>query len=259
MKTWKTIAVACLIVLVGCNKQGSISGDTFTQDKLSSNETKETFNAPYHKVNPFDHLGQIHNEGLAAIHRYKAKTGDSTRKGKASFLEKWYHERTGIAVNVTAYPRIEPAIMQDYRKVLDNLMESSEGKEYMTLLCNTLEATKEVTPTAYNRLLKSIILIEQKIVSSALGKYENDVLLHVSTMMRHSAHYWSNYLSNPEITKKQQDKAVTNFLRKLAGLIAGVGADASALAWHYAKNSPYDVMVGESIMMSEICGAPIRL
>ncbi|UZJ63996.1 hypothetical protein OKW96_16510 [Sphingobacterium sp. KU25419] len=239
---------------MGCNKQESFNNENFTGNKLTGVKSEVTFDAPLNKSNPYDALGQVHNEGLAAIHDYKIKTGDTTRRGKTSFLEKWYHERTGIGVNVSSYPRIERTIMQDYKKVLDNLMESPEGKGYMTLLCNTLEATKEVTPFAYNRLLKSIIAIEQKIVSSALGEYEHGVLLHVSTMMRHSAHYWSNYLSNPEITKKQQDKAVTNFLRKLAGLIAGVGADVSALAWHYAKNSPYDVMVVESIMMSEICG-----
>lgn len=203
---------------------------------------------PDNARNPFDHVGKVHNRLMDSLIKNEMITGDTTRIAKRKFLRS-LSEFKNIPMDKPDDLALERDIYRDYKKVLQSIPLSSESKVFLKQLIASLEGIS--LEQGYTPFFKEIIAIETEILSSKIEKTEMGTLLVFSSMLRHSGFYWMDTFSNKQMVK---GKGILGLLRKIAGVITAISADASTAAWHYAKNSPYDHLVEEAIRMSVVCG-----
>jgi hypothetical protein len=140
-------------------------------------------------------------------------------------------------------------IIQDYHSYMLRPEFSDEAKAFTRALMATLDG---VTGTENFEAYKAaLIQTEQKVMaSSTINPLEKRYLLTTASVLRHSGCYWMKVFSAQLIQKK----GLLGFLRKVAGVITGIAADATVVGWHVVKGSSWDVIIEETVTWSEICG-----
>jgi len=253
MKRLTLIWLLAIIGLSACNKNKQ---DENVPEKLRPHLSttligrSQNFSLdPNNKANPYDSVGLLHNIILDSLRKYVLQFDDTSRGGKTAYLNSFLKRTRVIDFRPSYYPELEQKICTDYKSVLLNGSFTAQTKatlERMVDILQNVESTNEFE--SYARKIKTI---EKEIVEGNLEAKEKKYLLTVSSVLRHSGYYWMEQFENENVTQKIE---IFGFLRKIGGLIAGIGADATTAGWHYLKNSPYDVLVGDSAWMSEICG-----
>jgi hypothetical protein len=247
MKVLLFTSISLLFLAMSCQKKVA---DPITLEIKSDTALAKSDKIPLpdNTQNPFDHVGKIHNRLMDSLIKNEMITGDTTRIAKRKFLRS-LSEFKNIPIDKPDDLTLEQAIYRDYKKVLQSIPLTSESKAFLKLLIASLESIS--LEKGYTPFFKEIIAIETEILSSKIEKKEMGTLLVFSSVLRHSGFYWMDTFSNKQMVK---GKGILGLLRKIAGVITAISADASTAAWHYAKNSPYDHMVEEAIRMSVVCG-----
>lgn len=200
-------------------------------------------------ANPYDSIGILHNIILDSLRNYVVRTNDTSRIGKSAYLNKFLKGYRGINFMPAYNPELEFNICTNYKSVLLNVPFSAEGKAMLQRIANVLEQIQSTQE--FSNYAGQIKAIEQEILAGRLFPKEKNYLLIVSSVLRHSGYYWMEEFNNGNVS---QTMGLFGFLRKVAGVIAAIGADATTAGYHYFKNSPYDHLVVESAWMSGICG-----
>lgn len=250
MKKIKLIIIVAAVAFGSCRKSNS---DAVAREagispppKMVMSSSQLTIAA--NPANPYDSIGILHNMFLDALRRYVSRTKDTTRTGKAAYLRQVAKAYRGISFQPTYNPEAEQNICTDYKSVLLNQPLSAGCKAMLRSLVNVLECVPSAT--AFTSYLNDIKGIEHEILKAGFTQREEQFLLTVSSVLRYSGYYWMDTFNNGGVAHPM---GLGKFLRKVAGMLALIGADATTAGYHYLKNSPYDHLILESAWMSEVC------
>ncbi len=253
MKTTIQIIIAGLcLTLAACNKKMPVEKKESTAVKQQDNKMPGIDPAA-NPANPYDHIGILHNELLDSVGKYKQRSRDTTFKGTLSFLQSCVRIRKNATIESSAaMPVMDKAtgirIIQDYHSYM---LRPEFSKEAQTFTRSLMAALDGITgPEGYERYKAAILQTEQQIMASGVSPLEKRYLLTTASVMRHSGYHWMKGFSGQLIQKK----GFLGFLRKVAGVITAIAADATVVGWHVVKGSDYDVLIEETVTWSEICG-----
>lgn len=249
MKSVAVIAMATLLLLAGCSKSNQHPTGMNGQPNVEPAIKTFSYSAADNPYNPMDSVGKLHNILLDSLRKYVKRTNDTTHAGRGyylSYLAKTFWNYDYIPTKNEA---LERKICIDYKSVMLVDTFSVQAKNFITQMISVLEgieSTKE-----FGLYAQKIRSIEQNISSAGLPVVEQKYLFVVASLLRHSGYYWMDQFEQGYVTQKA---GIFGFLRKVAGVIAGIAADATTAGYHYLKNSPIDHLVIESAWMSEVCG-----
>lgn len=201
---------------------------------------------PANASNPYDRAGAIHNMGLKAVMDYVANTGDTTRSGKDAFLKDYFKAHFSVSLSSNHSHKLEAAIFKDYKAVLYSGKISERGKELLGFMVGILEGLKRIDN--YPSYKKQFVALEQIIASEHLLDKEKEMLLSTASVFRHSGYYWMDFYQNNETVE------TWGILRKIAGFITGVAADATSWFYYGFTSASFYERVEDTISMSECCG-----
>lgn len=250
MKEIKLIILVTAVALGSCNKSkyDTVERETSSSLPISMLMSNSQLNIAANPANPYDSIGILHNMFLDSLRRYVSRTKDTTRTGKAAYLQHVARAYHGISFQPTGNPEQEVNICTDYKSVLLNQQVSVDCKAILHRLVEVLDGVQSAN--AFNSYANKIKAIELEVLNAGFMQREEHFLLTVSSVMRHSGYYWMEAFNNGGVAHPM---GLGKFLRKIAGLLALIGADATTAGYHYLKNSPYDHLILESAWMSEVC------
>jgi hypothetical protein len=254
MKMIKIPLVASLIVLLAaCNKETKTiptgnAGQEQVTLSLRSNSDHPAANAQ----NPFDYIGYYHNIGLDSLRHYVKENNDTTRFGKYAYLNRYFKLNFGSDVKLAYHPE-EKLACTDYKALWLHQKVSQAAQGYWQALSDVPQSIKDFNH--YDAYKNQLINIESKVMADKLGADEKKNLLMTAAILRYSGYYWINAFENGEVAEHIGGSEISmpyGFLRKLAGVITGICADASVVAAGYMSGD-YS-MIGDAISWSEVCG-----
>ncbi|GEM_PF-722888 len=246
----KLIFLVTALALGSCDK----SNQDFTDSEKSGSQpspvvmSRHQLSVAANPSNPYDSIGILHNLFLDTLRKYVSQTGDTSRTGKGAYLQQVARAYRGISFQPTDNPESEVNICTDYKSVLLNQPVSVDCKAILHRLVEVLDGVQSAN--AFNSYANKIKAIELEVMNAGFMQREEQFLLTVSSVMRHSGYYWMEAFNNGGVAHPM---GLGKFLRKIAGLLALIGADATTAGYHYLKNSPYDHLILESAWMSEVC------
>ncbi|WP_025144883.1 hypothetical protein [Pedobacter jeongneungensis] len=236
-------------VLIGCTKeknQGRQNDPLVTDVKP---DLINTYSGPAaNNRNPYDSIGIEHNKLLDSLRNYVAVNNDTTHAGAVKYLQQYFLKHKGIRV----YPVMEKetgiAIIQDYHKFMQQPGFSVEAQKYILEMMTVLDGIRDMEH--FEAYRDKLISIENSVLISRLDIKEAKYILATASVLRHSGYYWMKVFSSGMKPKR----GILGILRKIAGVITAIAADATVVGWHLVKNSPYDVLIEETVTWSEVCG-----
>jgi hypothetical protein len=248
MLSW---AVSLIVLLTACNKESrNVPSRTISQNQEALITNR--LNSPCaNEANPFDYLGYLHNVVLDSLRQYVKTTKDTSRLGKAAFLNR-YFKNTSDGEFKPFYIPEEKTGCTNYKAILLGQHVSITALEFLQALCKTLDSIHDLDH--YEDYKKQIEQAEAKIMGAELPDSERTNLLMTAAILRYSGYYWMNAFKNGSVQQhgSSQMASTDSFLRKIAGVIAGIGADASVIAYCYMTG---DIeILDKTVTWSEVCG-----
>lgn len=235
-----------LVMLLGsaCQKEKEVKNGTYKipQQQLSKVELL----GPENPKNPYDRAGAIHNKVLDTLIKYVIRTRDTTRAGKHAFLKNYFDKHYGAPIVLTNSGQLENAIFTDYKSVLFSQKSSQRSKELLGFMVGILESVKQIDD--YPNYKKQFVALEQLISSEKFPGNEKEMLLSTAALFRHSGYFWMDFFQNNEKVESW------GLLRKLAGMITGVAADATSWFYYGFTSGSFYQRLEDTINMSECCG-----
>jgi hypothetical protein len=197
-------------------------------------------------MNPYDSVGVLHNIALDALRKYVKTTNDTTRAGKAIYLNRFFHANYGRQVKHVDYPNEKLGCL-NYKAIMLQQKVSPEAMGFFKELSRTLDSIKDTEH--YGSFKLRIVATENNILNATLPENEKRNLLVTASVLRYSGYYWMNAFSDGSV---QPAAGTDGILRKIAGVIAGIGSDATVVAYCYFHNI-LDI-VDATVTWSAICG-----
>ena len=183
------LAVCLLAIVAGCRKiekPGVKNGEENSVQKIGIARSN----------NPFEKIGQNHNEVVAAYMKHLEAAGDTSRQARIKFIVQYNKEFKGKDVSKTvgtiAYKFDRETCMAPFQKL---------GYRGETIKCvgdiwDTIEALKEHRD--YGRMQKELLEIEQEIAHLKIPEEERANLFKVSAVAKYScAFYKEKVLDQP--------------------------------------------------------------
>jgi hypothetical protein len=249
VKTKLNIIIAGLcIVMAGCSKNMPEENKQKPEVLQQSGDKSAAANPAANPDNPYDYIGVIHNVLLDSLRKYKERSRDTTHAGTVNYLRAYFKKEGSTTVPPVMDKPTGIRIIQDYHPYMLRPEFSKETNAFTRSLMATLDG---ITGTEnYGAYKASIVRTELQIMDSPISPLEKKYLLVTASVLRHSGHHWMKVFSSGLVQKK----GLLGFLRKLAGVITGIAADATVVGWHVVKGSSWDVIIEETVTWSEICG-----
>jgi len=243
MKTWYFVT-ALLLCTAACQKGQQTA--PLPSVKKSAVKPQKDFAQAANPENPFDEVGKIHNLGLDALINYMETTRDTTRYGRSVFLAKFFKELYNIHAKPEQSLKLEMAIKKDFKDVLFSQRISNRSKVFLKEVSAILERIK--TLEDYSSYKEAFVTLEKKIYLEKLPEKEKEILLSTASIFRYSGLFWMEfYKNNPQAE-------TWGLLRKLAGVIVGIAADATSFFYYAFVDSSYYERLESTIDMSYVCG-----
>jgi len=248
------LAASLIVLLAACNKKTNQAPEPYATTKqsffLSTNGVRAS--PPANKQNPYDYIGYYHNIGLDSLRKYVKASGDTTRRGKYAYVSRYFKTNYGADVRLV-FDDKEKLACKDYKALWFNQKISAPAMAYWHSLSDAVQSIKDLDH--YDSYKQQIVAIENKINSDRLAADEKKNLLVTSSILRYSGYYWINSFAKGEVIYHNEGRGMAmpeSFLRKIAGVIVGICADASVVAAGYASGD-YS-MIGDAELLSEVCG-----
>jgi hypothetical protein len=254
MKTIKMPLVASLIILLAaCTKETKTTPAGNAKQEQVTLSLRSKFEHPAANTqNPFDYIGYYHNIGLDSLRHYVKANNDTTRAGKYAYLSRYFKLNFGADVKLAYHPK-EKLACTDYKAIWLHQKVSPVAQVYWQELSDVPQSIKDFNH--YDAYKQQLVAIESKVLADKLGAEEKKNLLITIAILRYSGYYWINVFRNGEVAEHIGGSGMSmpyGFLRKLAGVITGICADASVVAAGYMSGD-YS-MIGDAISWSEVCG-----
>jgi hypothetical protein len=254
MKT-KILCFFSIIVMLmaACNKNESpaVKMATTTDMRALSSQSILT-SAAANPQNPYDYIGYEHNIVLDSLRHYAKVNSDTTRRGTYAYLTRYFKNNFGADVRLSYDPN-ERLACTDYQALWFNQKISALAMAYWHSLSDAVQGIKDLDH--YDSFKQQVVAIENKINADKLAADQKKNLLMTSSILRYSGYYWINAFNNGEVVYHNEGGGMAmpeSFLRKVAGVIVGICADASVVAAGYVSGD-YSI-IGEAGDWSFVCG-----
>ncbi|MCX2429864.1 hypothetical protein [Pedobacter sp. GR22-10] len=244
-----SVLLIVLAILIGCSKEKNQGRQNDPVVGEVNPDPMKNYSSPAaNNRNPYDSVGIAHNKILDSLRNYVAVSNDTTHAGAVKYLQQYFLKYKGVRV----YPVIEKAtgiaIIQDYHKFMQQPGFSKEAQKYILEMMTILDGIRDTEH--FEAYRDKLITIENSVLISRLDVREAKYILATASVLRHSGYYWMKIFSSGIKPKR----GILGILRKIAGVITAIAADATVVGWHVVKGSPYDVLIEETVTWSELCG-----
>ncbi len=202
--------------------------------------------------NPFDYIGLQHNIGLDSLRHYVKVTSDTTRRGMNDYVNRYFKSNFGEDLHLAYNPK-EKLICTDFKAIWLTQKVSAAAQVHWQLLCDVPQSIKDLDH--YEDFKQQIVNIENRILADKLSADEKKNLLITTSILRYSGYYWINAFKHGEVVEHDLGGGLVmpdSFLRKIAGVITGICADASVVAAGYISGDY--AIIGSAFWLSSICG-----
>ncbi len=143
--------------------------------------------------NPFDYMGEEHNEALQYGWDNLQKTGDTTKAGKRACLVQYFKERYGRDLNKTIDANAWMEKMSP-EEILSKSPFTNGCTELLRAILNAGKTLKEEGNLEEYRT--AIERIESEAVQAGLADKERNGVLQVAAIAKYSADYWHRKLTD---------------------------------------------------------------
>lgn len=188
MKTHILAIAAALLLCLGCAKESLKTIDPM----IPAREQKATVsNVRSPLNNPFEYLGELHNQSVQAVWDYVQKTGDTTGKGKRAFFIRYYSKTFGTDPTKMIMA-CELMKKQSIERLLEKSTLSAESKALLKAIKDT--GAKLDDEASYTVFKDRIRQIESEAKENIKDETERNVVLQVAVIARYSAAFWKQKL-----------------------------------------------------------------
>jgi hypothetical protein len=178
---------------------------------------------PANSRNTVDYAGVIHNEVLTefihqnttpnmSINEVLKKVQPLVLKNK-NYIKRFGSEYTGLTYEQVVENM--PDIANNFSTMVNNTRYSSEAKEYLNELLNSLDGATE-----FARVYESTVALEDRVLASRLSASEKEVVLGASSIARYSSYLW--LVENPRPTFSNSLSARTRWWSIVADVAGGI-------------------------------------
>lgn len=175
--------------------------------------------------NPFDQIGQLHNEGLASV-------GNAIDWQRTSIVPQTIYDRTGDFLEGKNVTQNFATTYQRSKTGLDAIVQRRTGTqeipaglspraaEYLTKAMNALNEGDMPNPKV---VAATFIRLEAEIMNDAsLPKKEQDILLAGLAVGRYSVDYWTNFTTQNATALSNSGGAYTNNATSTGSKVKGI-------------------------------------
>jgi hypothetical protein len=242
----KTLAAGLIVLLAACNKENApVSYVTDSKPLIMALSLSST-DPCANPLNPYDSIGLLHNIALDSLRHYVKASHDTTRLGKSNYLHRFFQYNYGREVTHVNYPNEKLGCL-NYKAIMLQQKVSPQSMGFFKELSCSLDSIKDTEH--YGSYKGRIVVTENKILEAGLSEHEKRNLLITASVLRYSGYYWMNAFNDSSV---QPVAGTDGIFRKIAGVIAGIGSDATVVAYCYFHNI-LDI-VDATVTWSAICG-----
>ncbi|UOE51310.1 hypothetical protein MTO98_09490 [Mucilaginibacter sp. SMC90] len=244
-RKWMILTACTMVVLAGCSKE-NVSPLKVASSSVTAQNLRFVDPAA-NAANPVDSIGRLHNLILDSLRHYYKRTGDTTWAGNSRYLSDYFKKYRGVTVKQFHNPALLQAVCKDYKAVFMSAPLTDASLKFMGMFADALAQINDLDH--YSVFKGRIMDAEAMILKADIPESERTKLLMTASVLRYSGYYWMGAFANGSVT---QHPVPDGFFRKVAGVIVGIAADASVLAFNYIFG--YDNILDGADTMSECCG-----
>ena len=179
-----------ILTFFGCKKNPE---NKSAAQSITRPAVKKTSSGFKQVQNPFDYIGEAHNQSVQAVWDYVQQTGDTTRKGKQTFFIRYFTKAHGIDPTKSILA-CEPMKKQSVEALLEKSTFSAESRVLLQSIKDTGSSLDD--EASYAVFKDKISRIELQATQEIKNESERNVVLQVAVIAKYSAAYWKQKLTD---------------------------------------------------------------
>lgn len=205
------LAVAS-VLMFGC-KENRLNNSTQTPLGLRKGDPQEKL------VNPFQFMGERHNEFLESAWQYVQKTGDTTRSGMRKFIIGQFKAKSGIDFTEQLDLMVQrKKEMGDLDSYIQKSWLSDRGKDFVKSIFRLSEKL-EAVDFPFER---EMAVLEEQINTAKLSDTERDAIWQLAALASYSCAFWKEKF---ELSRGKADSTSRSFFGSIIRVVAPSHAD----------------------------------